>query len=151
MEPSIFNIRVPLESSSDVFLMNTLTDAQLVVSSQVAALIVFPLGEEFGWRGRVDGPVDVPEVPAEQLVEGCVVTGRVIVPVPPVPVGSFRDEEFLVRRVVLRGREPRRGGVEGPSGIAELAPGTAVVVVAYPDVEVAIDPRAREDRGQRTS
>ena len=75
---------------------------------------------------------------AEQLVEGCVVTGRVIVPVPPVPVGTFRDEEFLVRRVVLRGREPRRGGVEGPSGIAELAPGTAVVVVAWPALTATV-------------
>src|SRR5205814_3168628 len=32
---SIFNIRVPVDSG-DVFLMNTLTDAQLIVSSDVA-------------------------------------------------------------------------------------------------------------------
>jgi uncharacterized protein len=39
MQPSIFNVRVPLAGRNDVFLMNTLTDAQLVVSSDVAALL----------------------------------------------------------------------------------------------------------------
>jgi uncharacterized protein len=40
MQPSIFNLRVPLrERAGDVFLMNTLTDAQLIVSSEVAALL----------------------------------------------------------------------------------------------------------------
>ncbi len=39
MQASIFNIRVPLAERDDVFLMNTLTDAQLVVSADVAALL----------------------------------------------------------------------------------------------------------------
>src|SRR5947207_614790 len=39
MHSSIFNLRVPLPARDDVFLMNTLTDAQLVVSSDVAALL----------------------------------------------------------------------------------------------------------------
>ena len=39
MQPSIFNLRVPLAARDEVFLMNTLTDAQLVVSSDVAALL----------------------------------------------------------------------------------------------------------------
>ena len=39
MESSIFNLRVPLPDRGEVFLMNTLTDAQLVVSSDVAALL----------------------------------------------------------------------------------------------------------------
>ena len=45
MQASIFNVRVPLNGrpgdsgNNDVFLMNTLTDAQLVVSSDVAALL----------------------------------------------------------------------------------------------------------------
>ncbi len=39
MESSRFNVRVPLDPGPDVFLMNTLTDAQLVVSSDVAALL----------------------------------------------------------------------------------------------------------------
>lgn len=39
MQPSIFNLRVPLDASDDVFLMNTKTDAQLIVSSDVAALL----------------------------------------------------------------------------------------------------------------
>ena len=38
MQPSMFNLRVPLEARDDVFLMNTLTDAQLV---EVGARIRF--------------------------------------------------------------------------------------------------------------
>jgi len=39
MQPSIFNVRVPLPARNEVFLMNTLTDAQLVVSTDVAELL----------------------------------------------------------------------------------------------------------------
>src|SRR5262249_48269639 len=39
MQGSMFNVRVPLEARDEVFLMNTITDAQLVVSSDVAALL----------------------------------------------------------------------------------------------------------------
>jgi uncharacterized protein len=38
MKPSVFNVRVPLPGD-DVFLMNTLTDAQLIVSPDVTALL----------------------------------------------------------------------------------------------------------------
>jgi uncharacterized protein len=42
MQTSMFNVRVPLEevgAGSDVFLMNTFTDAQVIVSADVAALL----------------------------------------------------------------------------------------------------------------
>ena len=39
MQPSQFNLRVPLAARGEVFLMNTLTDAQLVVSPDVASLL----------------------------------------------------------------------------------------------------------------
>src|SRR6202158_2847871 len=39
MQSSMSNLRVPLTDRDEVFLMNTLTDAQLVVSSDVAALL----------------------------------------------------------------------------------------------------------------
>src|SRR5207249_1186682 len=39
MQPSMFNLRVPLPARDEVFLMNTLTDAQLVVSADVASLL----------------------------------------------------------------------------------------------------------------
>jgi uncharacterized protein len=39
MQPSIFNVRVPLEDRDDVFLLNTFTDAQLIVSRDVADLL----------------------------------------------------------------------------------------------------------------
>ena len=39
MQPSIFNVRVPLPTRDEVFLMNTLNDAQVIVSPDVAALL----------------------------------------------------------------------------------------------------------------
>jgi uncharacterized protein len=39
MQPSIFNVRVSLPERNEVFLMNTLTDAQLLVSPEVTALL----------------------------------------------------------------------------------------------------------------
>ncbi len=39
MQPSIFNVRVPLADGGDVFLMNTFTDAQLIVSREVSDLL----------------------------------------------------------------------------------------------------------------
>jgi uncharacterized protein len=39
MQPSMFNVRVPLEDRNEVFLMNTFTDAQLIVSRDVAELL----------------------------------------------------------------------------------------------------------------
>src|SRR5437762_5173572 len=39
MQPSIFNVRVPLPERNEVFLMNTLTDAQLLVSPDVTDLL----------------------------------------------------------------------------------------------------------------
>src|ERR1700722_16902917 len=47
MQPSMFNLRVPLASRNEVFLMNTLTDAQLVVSPDVAALLDRTAGGSF--------------------------------------------------------------------------------------------------------
>ena len=51
MQPSMFNVRVPLEDQNEVFLMNTFTDAQLIVSTDVAALL-----DELEHRG--DGWLD---------------------------------------------------------------------------------------------
>ena len=39
MKPSMFNVRVPLEARDDFFLLNTITDAQLVVSGDVVGLL----------------------------------------------------------------------------------------------------------------
>src|SRR5215471_499680 len=39
MQPSMFNVRVPLPDRDDVFLMNTFTDAQLIVSREVVSLL----------------------------------------------------------------------------------------------------------------
>ena len=54
MQTSMFTLRVPLEARDDVFLMNTLTDAQLVVSSDVAALLDRVSGEPTGSASSTD-------------------------------------------------------------------------------------------------
>ncbi len=51
MQPSMFNVRVALEDQNEVFLMNTFTDAQLIVSSDVAALLDRVGQESTGWTG----------------------------------------------------------------------------------------------------
>ena len=51
MQPSIFNVRVPLEDRDEVFLMNTFTDAQVIVERGVADLLDrIAAGDT--WRGR---------------------------------------------------------------------------------------------------
>ena len=57
MQPSIFNVRVPLPERNEVFLMNTLNDAQLVVSPEVTELLD---------RFTSDGPV-LPVSPASPV------------------------------------------------------------------------------------
>jgi uncharacterized protein len=49
----MFNLRVPLQARDDVFLMNTLTDAQLIVSSDVASLLD-RCADGVDWRGFDD-------------------------------------------------------------------------------------------------
>jgi uncharacterized protein len=39
MQPSMFNVRVPLRDRDDVFLMNTFSDAQIIVSKDVVSLL----------------------------------------------------------------------------------------------------------------
>ena len=39
MQPSMFNVQVPVKDTGDVFMMNTLSDAQLLVSSDVSDLL----------------------------------------------------------------------------------------------------------------
>lgn len=54
----MFNLRVPLDGSDDVFLMNTLTDAQLLVSRDVAALL-----------DRCPEPEEIDSLPPDQRAE----------------------------------------------------------------------------------
>ena len=52
MQPSMFNVRVPLEDRDEVFLMNTFTDAQLIVSSDVADLLDRVGSRSGGWSAE---------------------------------------------------------------------------------------------------
>ena len=56
MQPSMFNLRVPLAARDEVFLMNTITDAQLVVSRDVAELLDRASKGEF-----IGAPVATPD------------------------------------------------------------------------------------------
>jgi uncharacterized protein len=71
MHPSVYNVQVPLKSG-DVFLMNTLTDAQMVVSTDVVALMDRVADVD------LDGDVPVDDRAALALLSehGFVVPGR---------------------------------------------------------------------------
>ncbi len=60
MQSSLFNLRVPVPGN-DVFLMNTLTDAQLLVSADVAALLDRPMtsAELAGTSGETREAIDL--------------------------------------------------------------------------------------------
>jgi uncharacterized protein len=60
MQPSIFNVRVPLRDSSDVFLLNTLTDSQIIAPAPVVALLDSLDGEVLP-RARSGRPFDQDE------------------------------------------------------------------------------------------
>jgi uncharacterized protein len=65
MQPSMFNLRVPLPERNEVFLMNTLTDAQLVVSPEVAGLldrVVTPDGQVTDVRNFTTDEIDALQV-----------------------------------------------------------------------------------------
>jgi uncharacterized protein len=51
MQPSMFNVRVPVPDAGDVFLMNTLSDAQLLVSADVSQLLERISHGETGFTG----------------------------------------------------------------------------------------------------
>ena len=53
MQSSMFNVRVPLPERGEVFLMNTLTDAQAIVSNEVAQLLDRLPGESVFAGGRL--------------------------------------------------------------------------------------------------
>jgi uncharacterized protein len=65
MQPSMFNLRVPLPERDEVFLMNTLTDSQLVVSPDVAELL--------DRHGETDGveALDAEKQEAVDLLKEC--------------------------------------------------------------------------------
>jgi len=71
MQPSMFNLRVPLPARDEVFLMNTLTDAQLVVSSDVAELLdrFGTESERFGTESELDSFGDDEREAVEQLTQ----------------------------------------------------------------------------------
>ena len=50
MQPSIFNARVPLPERGEVFLMNTFTDAQLVVGRAMSLTCSTDLRSRHGGR-----------------------------------------------------------------------------------------------------
>ena len=72
MQSSMFNVRVPLEDRGEVFLMNTFTDAQLIVSPDVVDLL-----DRLGSGGEPADVTGEERETIEQLVEqGFIVKDR---------------------------------------------------------------------------
>jgi uncharacterized protein len=58
MQPSLFNLKVPVAERGDVFLMNTFSDAQLLVSADVAGLLDRVANGETDFDGEERDAVD---------------------------------------------------------------------------------------------
>src|SRR5271167_366796 len=85
---------------------------------------------------------------AIQLVEVAVI-GRVMLgTVPPVPVATFRNQQFLPGESALLGRNPMRMAVIIIASFGQKVPGTVVFRGPDPDIEVGIDPRSRNHATQ---
>jgi len=71
VHPSQFNLRVPLPTRGEEFLFNTLTDAQLLVSSDVASLLDRAAAGEFVGGRATDDEIEALDTLAENgfLVE----------------------------------------------------------------------------------
>jgi uncharacterized protein len=59
MQPSMFNVQVPVQDTGEVFLMNTLSDAQLLVSSDVTDLLQRLARGDTGFAGDERDTIDV--------------------------------------------------------------------------------------------
>jgi uncharacterized protein len=71
MQPSMFNVRVPLPERNEVFLMNTFTDAQLVVTNDVIELL-----DHLGEGQEIDGSDEQRGTLAQLTEHGFVVPDR---------------------------------------------------------------------------
>jgi uncharacterized protein len=78
MQPSMFNVRVPLPERNEVFLMNTFTDAQLLVTPDVVELLdrLETRGSSPGDLPDADLDTDERETLASLAEHGFVVSGR---------------------------------------------------------------------------
>src|SRR5438270_12793960 len=92
--------------------------------------------------------IDIGEVLAVQLVELAGVGGMVLGPVPPVPVAALRDQQLLPSELadifvgvllVVCEEIPRLG---------KIIPSAIVLGRANPNVEVGVDPGARDKQGE---
>ena len=99
-------------------------------------------------RRRAEGVIDVRKMVAVELIEIAVVGGVMFRAVPPVPVAAFGDQDFVKGQLALRlGGAGRILGIKVAS-MMQVVPGAIVFGSADPDVEVSIDPRARNQRRQ---
>ena len=84
--------------------------------------------------------VDLVQVLAEEVVENVDIGGVIFLAVPPEPVAALGDVQEFLDLADLPAVEAAFGGAEGVPGFLEQLPGPLVVVVADPDVEIAVDP-----------
>ncbi len=99
-------------------------------------------------RRQVQKTVDVGQMAAVELVELYAIGRLVLRAVPPAPVAAFGDQQFLVRQAAVAFGDAG-GDVVCGAGAQQLGPGLVVFLGADPDIEVGVDPGAREDVVQR--
>src|SRR5205823_320904 len=97
---------------------------------------------QFRWRHSAAERIDILQVLPKKIVEEDIALRREIRAVPPEPIASFRRVDFAERRFLLRGRKRWQLAFEKIARLTEESPRAVLFLIAYPDVEVAADPRA---------
>ena len=103
--------------------------------------------EQLVGNGLVQQAVHIAQVASEQIVEFEVVLRRMIVAVPPEPVAPLGDQHFLAGAGGDRG-VGASGRIERRAGCGQLTPGSLIVPVSDPDVEVCVDPGSGKNASQ---
>ena len=85
---------------------------------------------------------------AVKLIEFRTIVRAVLRPIPPVPIAAFGDQQFFVSQLARVLRNIRRFVISAPRGQQQF-PSLVVFFRADPDVEIRVDPRARENAMQR--
>ena len=93
--------------------------------------------------------IDVLQVLPEQFIEEDIAVGREVRPIPPEPVAALGGVDLHERGIALRGRERRQFALEKTPRDAKQIPAAIFLILADPDVEVTVNPRAGPELGQR--
>ncbi len=99
-------------------------------------------------RARSQRLINIGKMLAIEFVEFAVVGRMMFRAIPPVPVAAFGDQDFFESQLPLRFAGRRSSLGIKIAGVVEIVPGAVVFRRTDPDVEIGVNPRARNQRRQ---